>query len=53
MSEHDSWECGDLEIYGRTENAVREAADRLETTLDHGEIRAPRRGALQNRISTP
>lgn len=52
MSGHDSWECGDLEIYGRTQDAVREAADRLEVTLDHDEIRAPRRGALQNRKST-
>ncbi|MFG2139695.1 hypothetical protein [Streptomyces sp. NPDC048650] len=45
-SEHDVWECADLEIYGRTEAAVREAAARLGVTLDHDEVGAPRRGTL-------
>ncbi|MEU9114032.1 hypothetical protein AB0D04_20165 [Streptomyces sp. NPDC048483] len=50
MSEHDAWECGDLEIYGRTEDAVREAAGLLGVALDRDEVREPRRGTLTSRV---
>ncbi|WP_406290382.1 hypothetical protein [Embleya sp. NBC_00896] len=42
LSEHDSWECPDLAILGRTEEAVHEAAARLDVELDHG-VTAPAR----------
>ncbi|MFJ8741616.1 hypothetical protein ACIRL2_19765 [Embleya sp. NPDC127516] len=40
LSRHDSWECADLSILGRTEESVHETAARLSLELDNG-VAAP------------